>query len=153
MGTWGDGNLENDGTQDTLAEICDALFARVIELLQHPRAHEYDDEEIDELFVRIEMIFALHGRGMINSAPAPEILEPLFPPYLAKWSAYWTTAARQEPPEGRRRIIERSFEELLEITRGARGGSFAHRTGLILEKMSGEQAPRKTDEDDLSLPS
>ena len=72
MGAWGYGSLESDGAQDTLAGICDELFSRIIQLLQHPRAHEHDDIEFDELFVRIEMIFALHDHGMINTSPNPE---------------------------------------------------------------------------------
>ena len=116
MGAWGDGNLESDGALDALANICDELFGRVMELLQHPRAHEYDDEEIDELFVRIEMIFALSERGMVKSAPAPEELEVLFEPYLKRWAAYEREAGA-ELPSGRERVIRTSFQRLMEITR------------------------------------
>lgn len=145
MGTWGHSNLESDGAQDFLAEISDELFERVITLLQHPRAHEYDEEEIDELFVRIEMIFALHDRRMITSSPGPEALEPLLAPYLKRWEDYQTSAGDGVPAE-RRRVIERTFEQLLQITEGAEGGSFAHRLGLISEKMSGEAKRSEEDE-------
>jgi hypothetical protein len=114
MGTWGDGNLESDGALDALATVCDELFARVMELLQHPRAHEYDDAEIDELFVRIEMIFALSERNMVNSAPAPEELEVLFEPYLQRWAEYERKAGNHLP-NGREKVIRTSFERLKDI--------------------------------------
>ena len=137
MGTWGNGNLESDGSQDTLANLCDELFARVMELLQHPRGHEYDDEEIDELFVRIEMIFALHERKMITSAPPPEVLGSLFAPYLAKWAAYHRSAGH-DPPLARRKVIEESFQSLLGIANRCTGGSFLHRLDSISETMKGQ---------------
>ncbi|MCW1916242.1 DUF4259 domain-containing protein [Luteolibacter sp. GHJ8] len=116
MGAWGDGNLESDGALDALADICDELFGRVMELLQHPRAHEYDDEEIDELFVRIEMIFALSEKGMVKSAPAPEELEVLFDPYLQRWAEYQRESG-DEFPHGREKVIRASFQRLMEIAR------------------------------------
>ena len=134
MGTWGSGNLESDGSQDTLANICDELFTRVIELLQHPRGHEYDDEEIDELFVRIEMIFALYERKMITSAPNPDELNSLFVPYLERWAAYYKSAGH-DPPADRREVIEETFQTLLAIARAGAGGSFLHRLDLISDKM------------------
>lgn len=116
MGTWGNGNLESDGAQDTLAGICDDLFSRVMELLQHPRAHEYDDEEIDELFVKIEMIFALNERGMVNSSPDPRELKPLFEPYLQRWAGYHHKAGHDLPIE-RHKVMIDSFNRLLKIAK------------------------------------
>jgi hypothetical protein len=116
MGTWGNGNLESDGALDTLADICDELFARVIELLQHPRSHEYDDEEIDELFVKMEMIFALSDRQMVNSAPDPKKFQHLFEPWLQRWADY-NSKNGNEPPVGRADVIRDSFNGLLRIAR------------------------------------
>lgn len=135
MGTWGNGNLESDGAQDTLAGICDDLFSRVMELLQHPKAHEYDDEEIDELFVKIELIFALSERGMVNSSPDPEDLKPLFGPYLQRWEDYHRKAGHALPVE-RKKVMEASFNRLLKIANGGSQGSFLHRIGLIARAMS-----------------
>jgi hypothetical protein len=143
MGTWGIGNLESDGAQDTLAGICDDLFSRVIELLQHPRAHEYDDEEIGELFVRIEMIFALSERGMVNSSPVPEELQVLFEPYLQRWTDYHRRAGHDLPVD-RLEIMKKSFARLEEIAGGASKGSFIHRIGLISEIMSKPKPPRES---------
>ena len=135
MGTWGNGNLENDTAQDTLAGICDDLFARVMTLLQHPRAHEYDEEEIGELFVRIEMIFALSDRGMVNSSPEPDELRILVEPYLQRWAGYHRKAGHDLPVE-RQTIMEQTFTRLLAITSGAAEGSFIHRVGLITDIIS-----------------
>jgi len=135
MGTWGNGNLDSDGAQDTLAGICDELFARVTELLQHPSAHEYDDEEIDELFVKIEMIFALNDRGMVNSSPDPEVLRPLFEPYLQRWADYHRKAGHT-PPVERDTAMRDSFNRLLKIAENSSGGSLLHRLDLIAEVMA-----------------
>jgi hypothetical protein len=135
MGTWGNNNLESDGAQDVLAGICDELFARVIGLLQHPRAHEYDDEEIDELFVKIEIIFALSDRGMVNSSPDLEDMQPLVEPYLQRWADYHRKAGHDLPVE-RHKVMKDSFQRLLKIAQEASGGSLLHRMGLISEIMS-----------------
>jgi len=144
MGTWGTGNLESDGAQDNLANVCDELFQRIIELLQHPRGHEYDDEEIGELFVRVEMVFALSDRGMINSSPDPKELKELFKPYLQRWADYHKSAGH-DPPEDRRKVIEDSFKKLLAIAKGSSNGSFLHRLGLISDKMGQNKQNRDDD--------
>jgi hypothetical protein len=114
MGTWGPGNLDNDAAQDILADICQGFFKRVMELLQHPRAHEFDEVEFDELFVHIEMIFALSTRKMINAAPKKAELEPLFEPYLQRWENYFREND-MEPPSVRKSVIQSSFARLAEI--------------------------------------
>src|SRR5690349_3904027 len=98
MGAEGDNNLDNDGAGDLLQKISSELSQRIVELLVHPRAHEYDDEEIAELFVRIEMAFALHERRMLPEAPDPQELRELIDPYVARWEAYHREAGH-EPPE------------------------------------------------------
>jgi hypothetical protein len=135
MGAWGYGNLENDGAQDLLASISKELFGRVMELLKHPRGHEYDDMEFDELGVRMEMIFALHERGMINTSPAPEDLKALCQPFLQRWADYWRHAAHVEPGPEWRKVLEDSFTRLIEIAGRECGGSFEHRCNLIMDKM------------------
>jgi hypothetical protein len=142
MGTWGNGNLECDGVQDALAGICDDLFARVIELLQHPRSHQYDDEEIDELFAKIEMIFALGDRGMINSSPNPKKFQHLLEPWLQRWTDY-NRESGSEPLVERAKVIRSSFNRMLKIAEGSSGGSLLHRMTLISEIMSNPKKPRE----------
>ncbi|WP_042724536.1 hypothetical protein [Chthoniobacter flavus] len=115
MGAEGDDNLDNDGAGDLLAEISTALTQRILKLLVHPRAHEYDDEEIAELFVRIEMLFALHDRRMLSIAPEPEELRKLVDPYLARWEAYHR-AAGHEPPGKRKASMIGTFQQLLRVS-------------------------------------
>jgi hypothetical protein len=111
MGTWGDGNLQNDGALDALATISEELFVRVIELLKHPNGYKYDCEEIGELFVRIEMIVALHKKGLISAPPQKIDLEPLFEEYLNNWEAYFERGA----PRKRRKVIEKTFGRLMKV--------------------------------------
>ena len=77
MSCEGDANLNNDAAADFLADLSDALFERVKALMEDPHGHEYDDKLIAELFVRIEMILALHDRGMIRTAPEQGEIAPL----------------------------------------------------------------------------
>lgn len=111
MGAWGHGNLENDGAQDFLSQISNELFTRVHELLKHPNGHEYDGKEIDELFVRIEMILALHKRGLITSSGDRGELHSLFEPYMRRWEAYYKGKA----PAKRRKVMERTFRRLSKV--------------------------------------
>jgi hypothetical protein len=115
MGAEGNSNLDNDGAADLLIDISRGLTQRILELLVHPRAHEYDDEEIAELFVRIEMLFALHDRSMLCIAPEPQELRNLIEPYFARWEAYHRKAGH-EPPETRRASIIETFQQLLRIS-------------------------------------
>jgi hypothetical protein len=135
MGTWGPGNFDNDGARDYLAAHSLRLFDRVIELLQHPRGHEYDDEEIDELFVTIEVIIALDGKGMITACPDPDVLQKLFGPYLQRWADYQVSAAGELWPE-RRNVIEESFAKLHSIASDTGPAGLGHRLGLIDAIMS-----------------
>jgi len=106
----------------------------VIELLQHPRSHEYDDEPIDQLFVRIEMIFALHDRNMITASPPVEELDPLLQCYLERWERYCQTS--DSPWPERQAVIEATFNKLRAILDGSVNNGFSHRLGLIAGKMS-----------------
>jgi hypothetical protein len=115
MGAEGNNNLDNDGAWDHLLDISRELSNRILELLQHPRAHEYDDDEIAELFVRIEMLFALYDRQMLCLAPDPQELHKLIEPYLARWEAYHRKAGH-EPPEARRKSMIATFQQLLRIS-------------------------------------
>lgn len=115
MSAEGDHNLDNDGAADLLMSIADELSQRIVELLQHPRGHEYDDEEISELFVRIEVRFALHDRGILSSAPEPELLRALIDPYVARWEAYHRDAGH-EPPTARKESMVATFQELYRIS-------------------------------------
>ena len=135
MGAWGKGNLENDGAQDALAKICDELYDRLVELLKHPRSHDYLEEEYDELFVRIEMVFALSDRGMISSAPNPIELESLAGSYMKRWLED-QNGAMDDFWSQRKKEVDESLSRLIKISGGGSGGSFIHRLGLISEKMS-----------------
>ena len=115
MGAEGDNNLDNDGAADLLFEISRGLTNRILELLVHPRAHEYDDAEIAELFVRIEMMFALHDRRMLSVAPEAQELRNLIESYIARWEAYHRKAGH-EPPVARRTSMIATFEQLLCIS-------------------------------------
>lgn len=144
MGRWNQENLGCDGAQDTLADFCDDLFAWVIKILQSPSGHEFDDIEIDDLFVRIEIIFALSDRNMVTSAPLPDELRPLFGPYLQRWADYFIQAGHK-PSEERRRVMQESFDRLITIAEGC-SGSLEHRLDLISHEMAKRRSQPDTRE-------
>jgi hypothetical protein len=113
MGAWGHGNLESDGALDVRGEISDELFGRVIHLLNDPRAAEYDEAGHYELFVRIEMIIALHAGGLISTSIQQAELGVLFEAYLRRWEDY----SGENPPSERRQIIEDTFARLQGVVR------------------------------------
>lgn len=133
MGRWGIENLECDGAQDALANYCDDLFSKIVELLKHPRVHEYDDEPIDELFVNLEVVFALDDRGMISTSPSADEVEPLLSAFLQKWEEY------SGPSSERRQIIEGTSQRLLSIISGSAPDGLSHRLGLIADKMGQQE--------------
>jgi hypothetical protein len=135
MSAWGHGNFENDIAQDMLADLSDDYFRRIIDTLQSENGHEYDEYAHDELFVLSEILFAMHDRGMVNSSPEPEEIRPLCGPFTERWAAYLRSAGH-EPSEGRRAVMANTFERLIQIAESACRGSFAHRIGLITDKMS-----------------
>ena len=114
MSAEGDENLDNDAAQDMLLEISKHLYARILFLLRHPRGHEYDDQEIGELFVAIEVLFALNKSGLIKYGTDPTELKAATSEYLPRWEAYHRHAGH-EPPEARKESIEVTFKHLNEI--------------------------------------
>lgn len=112
----GDYNLDNDAAGDLLSQISEDLFNRVIELLQNPNGHEYDGGLIGELFVRIEMIFALHAREMITQAPEQKELGLLIGPFVEKWQQYHRKAGH-EVPSTRLQSMGETFASLLQVVR------------------------------------
>ena len=117
MGTWGIGNFDSDGALDAKDIFNDKLFARIIELLKHPRGHEYDEAEIDELFVTIEIIFILHSKDLINGTPKSKEFEILLEPYFDRWEEYFRSCGKQ-PPNDRKRVMQETFNKLCAIADG-----------------------------------
>lgn len=112
MGCEGDFNLDNDAAGDLLYEIGFELFDRVIELLQDPHGHEYDEEIISELFVRIEMIFALDEKDMISHGPDAGTVRELIGPYMEKWTKYHESAGHKMPSK-RTETMSQTFDRLI----------------------------------------
>ena len=123
MGCEGEESLDNDAAADFLANLSEELFKRVRALKENPHGHEYDDELIAELFVRIEMIFALYDRGMIRTAPEQGEIGRLIDPYIARWEAYHR-AAGHEPPHVRRDSMSQTFVQLQAVIREVHSHEF-----------------------------
>ena len=114
MSAEGDTNLDNDGAADCLALFSERLFKRIMELLNHPHGHEYDDGYISELFALVEVVFALDSRGLIYACPSPNEILPLISPYQRRWTDYHV-AAGHDPPNERRSSMSATFAELERI--------------------------------------
>ena len=111
MGWWGSGNLENDGSSDFLVGMSESHFERIEELLGMNRATQFDEDEYYELFCTIEVVCALHCKGLIYWAPKPRSIEKLFRPYLKRLYRY------ESPDAERKKAIKSSFACLTGVLR------------------------------------
>ncbi len=119
MGTWGHGNLESDGALGALEEECRVYFDRIRKLLSHENGHECDDVWHDELFVLLEIVFALHDRNLLRVPIIEDDLGAVCEDYIKRWSAYWLTYAK-EPSEEREGVIRESFRALINLVEEAK---------------------------------
>lgn len=111
MGRWGDGNLENDGASDFLYGFSKGYFDKIMFLLQNPRAYQYDEDEYYELFCLIEVISALHDKGLIYWAPEQNEVSFLIKSFLLKLYDY------ESCNEKRKMVIENTFTEFMTVIR------------------------------------
>ncbi|RBP41485.1 hypothetical protein DES53_107318 [Roseimicrobium gellanilyticum] len=112
MSAEGEGNLDNDTAGDMLVDISERLCARVWSLMHHPRGHEYDDQEIGELFVTIEVLFALNDAKLIPVRMDPQKLRKATDEFLERWETYHRVAGKHDPPEERKESMMATFERL-----------------------------------------
>ena len=98
MSAEGDHNLDNDTAGDLICVASKALFERILMLMRHPNGHEYDDQEIGELFFLIEVAFALHGRHLIGPCAAMVGIRKEMSPFVERWKGYHRKAGHEPPP-------------------------------------------------------
>ena len=111
MSAEGDHNLDNDTADDLICVASKALFDRVLMLMRHPNGHEYDDQEIGELFFLIEVAFALHDKHLIGPSDAMLEIQEEVPSFVERWEGYHRKAG-YEPPETRKNSMVETFDRL-----------------------------------------
>ena len=111
MSAEGDNNLDNDTAGDLICVASEALFDRVLLLMRHPNGHEYDDQEIGELFFLIEVAFALHDKHLIGPSDAMPGIQEEVPSFIERWEGYHRTAGH-EPPATRKNSMVETFDRL-----------------------------------------
>ena len=116
MSAEGHTNLDNDAAGDLICVTSRALFDRILLLMRHPNGHEYDDQEIGELFFLHEVVFALHAREMLSQTESMAEILTEIDPYIERWEAYH----RQEGhyPVERRASMRKSFDSLIALIQG-----------------------------------
>lgn len=114
MSAEGDDNLDNDAAGELISVTSELLWNRVLMLMKHPNGHEYDDQEIGELFFTIEMIFALMQNRMLEGVPSSANVLKEISPFIARWKEYHILAGH-EPPQLRLRTMTETFERLSNI--------------------------------------
>jgi len=114
MGTWGAGNFENDGAADYLIGVIEEFANRIENILEEGEAN-LDERGEEELVPNIAIISAL-CRELGASAPERESITEWKEKYL---QIFDEQIEDFEPEEGyaeeRRRVIEETFDELLEL--------------------------------------
>jgi len=139
MGTWGTGNLQSDGALDVLAKVSDDLSKRVVALLSSPLAAEYDECAYADLFVQLEVFFALDRCHLLNVYPESEELSTLRDLYLKRFDAYMKKAGGDWPE--RREVIVKTLDHLIylcekEERRRADGPQWVEVTAPEMEELA-----------------
>lgn len=118
MGTWGDGNLQNDSALDELSDCTSGLVKSLIDRAKRPSSREGGDYDYTTPFVEFEIIFALDAKRLLESTalPSPDEVEELKWDYMRDWDA---NIDQMEPTpkhkKGRRRCILRTFDRFKRI--------------------------------------
>lgn len=113
MGTWGAGNLDSDYALDALSIRSSQLVRDIYQRAHGQRSREADEWAYTELFVDLEILFALDGAGLVRgtSCPAGSEVRALAQNYLAAWEAYYLQLAPATGAlEARRQVIVATFE-------------------------------------------
>jgi uncharacterized protein DUF4259 len=112
MGTWAEGNFENDGALDYVGELIDSLSARVEEILADEERSLLDEEGEAVLVPSVEIISILCER--CKAAPPKEKT-------VKQWHKRYLQLFDEQigdlDPEGgfeaaRRQVIENTFKKL-----------------------------------------
>ena len=90
MGSWGPGNLDNDGAVDFIGGVCGELVDSIWRRAQKKESREYDEPDYDELFAEFEMVFAFESADLFNgwNVPSPETFGAIKKPFLDDWCKY-----------------------------------------------------------------
>lgn len=113
MGCWGPGNFDSDGALGVLDDYCEKLIAETLELANSKSAAEYDEYAHDQLFVNLEILFALSRNRLLRGHPEPDEVLAAKEGYLARWQAYMDKSANVWPE--RRAVIEETFDRFAQI--------------------------------------
>jgi hypothetical protein len=113
MGTWGPGNLDNDGTSDIRYEQSKQLVDEILKLAGSEAAAQFDEYDHDKLFVNLETFFALERAHLLNFYPDPDQVAELKESYLAAWDDY--IKQNSVGWDERRAVIARTFDRLIWI--------------------------------------
>jgi hypothetical protein len=118
MGTWGDGNLQNDSALDELADRTSGMVKALIDRAKRPSSRECDDYDYTTLFVDFEIIFALDAKRLLESTalPSPDEVEELKWDYIRDWDVNIDQLGpTPEHKKSRRRCILRTFDRFKRI--------------------------------------
>ncbi len=112
MGTWGSGNLDSDGALDCIGELSTELISTVWTLMQSKASTEADESEYDELFARLEWLFAVDASGAFNgwTLPAVAEVEPVLATWFDAWGVYFDGLSGPEFKAERGAVILASFQ-------------------------------------------
>ena len=121
MGTWGEGNLDNDYALDELGERSSELLKSLIDRAQRPESREPDEYDYTTLFVEFEIVFALETHGLLSpgrSLLTPKEAESLRDRYIEGWDQKIDSVApTDDHKRKRRKVIVKTFDRFIRLVR------------------------------------
>jgi hypothetical protein len=114
MGTWGEGNYDSDGAADTRDELIKEIEGRIADICGEEEIEvDGDGEEVLMPYVAIILLLCKHAGAMPPRAP---VITAWRDKYLENFDEQIEDLdAAAGYAEGRRKVIEDTFNELIDI--------------------------------------
>jgi hypothetical protein len=118
MGVWGDDNFENDAALDFLGrDVVDPLVAQMRRVLDTPDLADPEESTSYEIMAAVELL-AILGENTNTCSPETQIVEDCRDVFLRAYDAGADKLeAKPGFKDGRRAVIEATFERLLRVCR------------------------------------
>ncbi len=118
MGTWGEGNFDNDGALDYLAEITTGLVKTIEETLADEIMASLDEDGEAKLVPSLDILATLRENYSYIILPKVEKIESWKSSYLKIYDEQIDDLTlKQGYKEQRRATIEATFDKLINLSR------------------------------------
>src|SRR5215831_17393035 len=117
MGTWGEGNFDNDTASEHIWMLAEGLIKEINEAMSNPK--DLEPDELGGVIVpcNVEMLSLLAGKRWGSSVPKPSVVEHWKATYMEVWESHIDELCRPEYPDHkarRRAVLIKTFDQLLD---------------------------------------